>query len=60
MLRTILLTTIGLLFASMFVTIGFAHEPGYEITIPQVTAPPRIDGNLYDAIWGKGREAAIR
>ncbi len=51
MFRTILLMTIGLLLASMFVTVGFAHEPGYEMTIPQITAPPRIDGNLDDAIW---------
>jgi len=51
MLRTILLMTVGLLFASMFVTVGFAHEPGYEITIPQITVPPIIDGILNDAVW---------
>ena len=51
MLRTILLMTIGLLLASMFVTVGLAHEPGYEITIPQITVPPIIDGILNDAVW---------
>ena len=47
MIRNILLTAIGLLLAST----GIAHEPGYEIIIPQITVPPRIDGNLDDAIW---------
>ena len=51
MLRTIMSVIIGLLLASMFVTVGFAHEPGYEITIPQVTVSTRIDGNLDDATW---------
>ena len=51
MLRTILLMTIGLLLASIFVTVGLAHEPGYEITIPQITVPPIIDGILNDAVW---------
>ena len=51
MLRTILLMTIGLLLPSMFVTVGLAHEPGYEITIPQITVPPIIDGILNDAVW---------
>ena len=51
MLRTILLIAVGLLLASMFVGAGFAHEPGYEMTIPQITVPPRIDGVLNDAVW---------
>jgi hypothetical protein len=34
-----------------FASVGFAHEPGYEMTIPQVNVPPRIDGKLDDAAW---------
>jgi hypothetical protein len=30
---------------------GFAHEKGYEITIPQAIVPPKIDGKLDDAVW---------
>jgi len=34
-----------------FASVGFAHEPGYEMTIPQVNVPPRLDGKLDDAAW---------
>ena len=51
MLKTIMFVIIGLLLASTLLTVGFANEPGYEMTIPQVTAPPRVDGILDDAAW---------
>jgi len=32
-------------------SVTMASEPGYEITIPKLTAPPNIDGVLDDAVW---------
>lgn len=50
-LGTIVSMISALILVSIIAPVGFAHEPGYEMTIPQVTVPPRIDGNLDDATW---------
>jgi hypothetical protein len=35
----------------IFGTVAIAFEPGYEIIIPKVDAPPTIDGVLNDDVW---------
>jgi len=49
--RNIVLVIAVLILVNVLAPAGFAHEPGYEITIPQAMVPPNIDGKLDDPIW---------
>jgi hypothetical protein len=49
--RNLLLVIVVLILVNVLAPAGFAHEPGYEITIPQAMVPPKIDGRLDDPIW---------
>lgn len=51
MYRVVIFLIASLILVNIFAFAGFAHEEGYEITIPQAIVPPRIDGKLDDAIW---------
>jgi hypothetical protein len=51
MLRITVSMIAGLILVNVFVPLGFTNEPGYEMTIPQINVPPRIDGRLDDAAW---------
>jgi hypothetical protein len=51
MFKNFLLVIAVLIFANVFILPGFTHEPDYEITIAQVTSPPKIDGRLDDSVW---------
>lgn len=51
MFRSVISLTAIMIIISVFVSVGFAHEPGYVIVIPQALVPPNIDGRLNDAVW---------
>ncbi len=51
MLKTIRYIIAAMVLMNVFCPAGFTHESGYEMTIPQVNVPPRIDGRLDDAAW---------
>ncbi len=48
MIPRILISAIVL---TMLCGLAIASEPGYEITIPKISAAPNIDGKLDDAVW---------
>ncbi|MDQ1281406.1 MAG: hypothetical protein QG670_2671 [Thermoproteota archaeon] len=51
MIRNNVSIVVILILANGIMSFASAHEPGYEITIPQINVPPRIDGVLDDAVW---------
>lgn len=51
MLRPVISIATALVLVCILAPVGFAHEPGYEITIPQAIVAPRIDGKLDDGVW---------
>ena len=40
-----------LILVNCLLSVVWAHEPGYEMTIPQIIVQPKIDGDLDDAVW---------
>jgi len=51
MIRANVSIVVVLLLVNVFLPVVLAHEPGYEMTIPQINVPPRIDGELNDPVW---------
>ena len=51
MIRASVSIVVVLLLMNGLLPVVLAHEPGYEMTIPQVDVPPEIDGKLDDATW---------